>query len=94
MSLTMTDIFCGGGGSSTGGMMVRGVKVVMAANHNTLAVNTSWTSRTLAWYCGCALVPLPDRVEPFPHLGDTLRERRQPAVLHGGAVPCGVGVLA
>jgi DNA (cytosine-5)-methyltransferase 1 len=38
--LTMTDIFCGGGGSSTGGAMAGGVKVVMAANHNTLAVNT------------------------------------------------------
>ena len=40
MSLTMTDIFCGGGGSSTGGTMVGGVKISMAANHNTLAVNT------------------------------------------------------
>lgn len=39
MSLTMTDIFCGGGGSSTGGAMA-GVKIDMAANHNTLAVNT------------------------------------------------------
>ncbi|WP_310962124.1 DNA cytosine methyltransferase [Nocardioides terrisoli] len=40
MSLTMTDIFCGGGGSSTGGAMTGTVKIVMAANHNTLAVNT------------------------------------------------------
>jgi DNA (cytosine-5)-methyltransferase 1 len=38
--LTMTDIFCGGGGSSTGGAMTGLVQIVMAANHNTLAVNT------------------------------------------------------
>lgn len=39
MSLTATDIFCGGGGSSTGMIQVPGVKVVMAANHWDLAVD-------------------------------------------------------
>ena len=34
----MTDIFCGGGGSSTGGIQVPGVEVRMAANHWDLAV--------------------------------------------------------
>lgn len=38
MSLTVTDIFCGGGGSSTGMVDVPGVEVVMAANHWDLAV--------------------------------------------------------
>lgn len=38
VSITVTDIFCGGGGSSTGGTMVDGVEIVMAANHWDLAV--------------------------------------------------------
>lgn len=38
MSLTVTDIFCGGGGSSTGMVQIPGVKVIMAANHWDLAV--------------------------------------------------------
>jgi DNA (cytosine-5)-methyltransferase 1 len=36
--LTVTDIFCGGGGSSTGMVAVPGVEVVMAANHWDLAI--------------------------------------------------------
>ncbi|UPK76362.1 DNA cytosine methyltransferase [Nocardioidaceae bacterium SCSIO 66511] len=36
--LTMTDLFCGGGGSSTGGIQVPGVEIRMAANHWKLAV--------------------------------------------------------
>ena len=31
---TMTDLFCGAGGSSTGAEMVPGIEVVMAANHS------------------------------------------------------------
>lgn len=37
--LSMTDIFCGGGGSSTGGSQVPGVEILMAANHWDLAVD-------------------------------------------------------
>lgn len=40
MSFTLTDLFCGGGGSSTGAAMVPGVSIRMAANHWRLAVNT------------------------------------------------------
>lgn len=36
--LTMTDLFCGGGGSSTGAIQVPGVEIKMAANHWDLAV--------------------------------------------------------
>ncbi|MGW7684870.1 DNA cytosine methyltransferase [Kribbella sp. NPDC054772] len=36
--LTMTDLFCGAGGSSTGAIQVPGVKVRMAANHWNLAI--------------------------------------------------------
>lgn len=38
--VTATDLFCGGGGSSSGLQMVPGVGVVMAANHWNLAVQT------------------------------------------------------
>lgn len=38
MSLTVTDLFCGGGGSSTGAIQVPGVEIKIAANHWDLAV--------------------------------------------------------
>lgn len=44
MSLTATDLFCGGGGSSTGMIAVPGVEVRMAANHWDLAVEVHNTN--------------------------------------------------
>ncbi len=44
LTLTMTDLFCGAGGSSTGAAMVPGVSVRMAANHWRLAVETHNTN--------------------------------------------------
>lgn len=38
MTLTVTDLFCGGGGSSTGAIQVPGVEIRIAANHWDLAV--------------------------------------------------------
>lgn len=38
MTLTITDLFCGGGGSSTGAIQVPGVEIRIAANHWDLAV--------------------------------------------------------
>lgn len=38
--LTLTDLFCGAGGSSTGAVMVPGIEVKVAANHWQLAVDT------------------------------------------------------
>jgi DNA (cytosine-5)-methyltransferase 1 len=38
VSLTITDLFCGGGGSSTGAIQVPGVEIRIAANHWDLAV--------------------------------------------------------
>jgi hypothetical protein len=38
--LTITDLFCGAGGSSSGAIQVPGVTVRMAANHWKLAVET------------------------------------------------------
>ncbi|MCA1191696.1 DNA cytosine methyltransferase [Saccharopolyspora sp. 6V] len=40
MTLTITDLFCGAGGSSQGAHEVDGVQVVMAANHWSLAIDT------------------------------------------------------
>ena len=39
MTLTITDLFCGGGGSSTGAIQIPGVVVKIAANHWQLAVD-------------------------------------------------------
>lgn len=39
-NLTMTDLFCGAGGSSTGAISVPGVQVRLAANHWALAIET------------------------------------------------------
>lgn len=44
MALTMTDLFCGAGGSSSGAIQVPGVVVRMAANHWQLAVDTHNTN--------------------------------------------------
>ena len=38
--ITMTDLFCGAGGSSTGAIQVPGVEVRAASNHWQLAVDT------------------------------------------------------
>lgn len=43
-NLTMTDLFCGAGGSSSGAHLIPGVKVVMAANHWDLAIETHNTN--------------------------------------------------
>jgi len=40
VTLTITDLFCGAGGSSSGAELVAGVQVRMAANHWKLAVDT------------------------------------------------------
>lgn len=40
MSTTMTDLFCGAGGSSTGAVGVPGVEVKLAANHWDVAIET------------------------------------------------------
>lgn len=44
MTLTLTDLFCGAGGSSTGAIAVPGVTVRIASNHWDLAVETHNTN--------------------------------------------------
>lgn len=44
MTLTLTDLFCGAGGSSTGAIQVPGIEVRIAANHWALAVETHNTN--------------------------------------------------
>lgn len=48
MSLTLTDLFCGAGGSSTGAIQVPGVEVRIASNHWDLAVETHNTNHPAA----------------------------------------------
>lgn len=48
MSLTLTDLFCGAGGSSTGAIQVPGVEVRIASNHWDLAVETHNTNHPTA----------------------------------------------
>jgi DNA (cytosine-5)-methyltransferase 1 len=38
--LSLTDLFCGAGGSSTGAVAVPGIEVRMASNHWDLAIET------------------------------------------------------
>jgi DNA (cytosine-5)-methyltransferase 1 len=40
VTLTLTDLFCGAGGSSTGAALIPGVEIKVAANHWKLAVDT------------------------------------------------------
>jgi DNA (cytosine-5)-methyltransferase 1 len=40
MTLTLTDLFCGAGGSSTGAITIPGITVKLAANHWKLAIET------------------------------------------------------
>ncbi|MEV6895663.1 DNA cytosine methyltransferase [Kribbella sp. NPDC051137] len=47
MTLTVTDLFCGAGGSSTGALQVPGVVVRLAANHWKLAVETHNTNHPM-----------------------------------------------
>ncbi|WP_454175353.1 DNA cytosine methyltransferase [Gordonia sputi] len=44
MTLTLTDLFCGAGGSSTGAIQVPGIEVRIASNHWDLAVETHNTN--------------------------------------------------
>lgn len=46
--LTITDLFCGAGGSSSGAILVPGVKIRLAANHWKLAVETHNTNHPTA----------------------------------------------
>lgn len=46
--LTLTDLFCGAGGSSTGALAVPGIEVRMASNHWDLAVETHNTNHPTA----------------------------------------------
>jgi DNA (cytosine-5)-methyltransferase 1 len=46
--LTITDLFCGAGGSSSGAIMVPGVRIRLAANHWRLAVETHNTNHPTA----------------------------------------------
>jgi hypothetical protein len=68
VTLTVTDLFCGAGGSSSGAERVPGVVVRMAANHWRLAVDTHNMNLPHADH-DCADI---SQVEPRRYLGTDL----------------------
>ena len=65
MSITLTDLFCGAGGSSSGAIQTPGVTVRIAANHWQLAIETHNTNHPSTDHA-CADI---SQVDPrlFPH---------------------------
>lgn len=67
-NLTLTDLFCGAGGSSTGAADVPGVAVRMAANHWQLAVDTHNTNHPEADHACADLSQVDPRYFPSTDL--------------------------
>ncbi|WP_124706508.1 DNA cytosine methyltransferase [Gordonia insulae] len=65
MTLTLTDLFCGAGGSSTGAIQVPGISVRIASNHWDLAVETHNTNHPDADHLCADLSQISPRY--FPH---------------------------
>ena len=76
MTLTLTDFFCGAGGSSTGAIAVPGVEVKVAANHWGLAVEVHNANHQNALHVQADISQYDPRLIP-PH-----RHRLAVAVLH------------
>lgn len=64
MTLTMTDLFCGAGGSSTGAIKVPGVSIRVASNHWQLAVDTHNTNHQDADHVCADLTQIDPRYFP------------------------------
>jgi DNA (cytosine-5)-methyltransferase 1 len=64
MTLTLTDLFCGAGGSSTGAIQVPGVSVRVASNHWQLAVETHNTNHQDADHICADLSQIDPRLFP------------------------------
>ena len=69
MTLTLTDLFCGAGGSSTGAIQIPGVKVRFAANHWPLAIETHNTNHPDADHLCADLSQIDPRVFPRTTMG-------------------------
>ncbi|UVO12837.1 DNA cytosine methyltransferase [Mycobacterium sp. SVM_VP21] len=67
--LTLTDMFCGAGGSSTGAMQIPDVEVVVAANHWQLAIDTHAENHPDTDHRCADLSQVDPRVFPRTNLG-------------------------
>ncbi len=67
--LTLTDMFCGAGGSSTGAIQIPDVQVVMAANHWQLAIDTHASNHPDTDHRCADLSQVDPRVFPRTNLG-------------------------
>lgn len=65
MNWTLTDLFCGAGGSSTGAVQVPGVEVRVASNHWQLAIDTHHSNHQNADHICADLSQIDPRY--FPH---------------------------
>ncbi|MDO5619299.1 DNA cytosine methyltransferase [Kocuria sp.] len=64
MSITLTDLFCGAGGSSTGAVQIPGISVRVASNHWQLAVDTHNTNHPDADHICADLTQIDPRYFP------------------------------
>ena len=69
MSLTLTDLFCGAGGSSTGATQIPNVTVTMAANHWQLAIDTHSANHPTADHRCADLSQVDPRLFPRTDMG-------------------------
>ncbi len=69
MTLTMVDMFCGAGGSSTGATMIDGIEVKVAANHWDLAIRTHNTNHPGADHICADVSQIDPRYFPRTNLG-------------------------
>ncbi|OZE77175.1 DNA methyltransferase [Rhodococcus sp. 15-649-2-2] len=69
MTLTLTDMFCGAGGSSTGAIQVPGVTVRVASNHWQLAIETHNTNHPDADHICADLTQIDPRYFPTTDIG-------------------------
>ena len=67
--LTLTDMFCGAGGSSTGAIQIPDVQVVMAANHWALAIDTHASNHPDTDHRCADLSQVDPRLFPRTHMG-------------------------
>ncbi|NIL77664.1 DNA cytosine methyltransferase [Rhodococcus sp. B10] len=69
MTLTLTDMFCGAGGSSTGAIQVPGISIRVASNHWKLAIETHNTNHPDADHICADLSQIDPRYFPTTDIG-------------------------
>lgn len=85
MTLTLTDLFCGAGGSSTGAVQVPGVQVRVASNHWQLAVDTHEANHPDTGHVCADLSQIDPRYYPKTHILWASPECTNHSIAKGGA---------